>query len=166
MDVGHEIPSAFASNQLLNPSNSPYDLSGNMLKHLMANLQTNAIPTGEWGEGDTNWWQKGVLKKFYQDEFLDTYFFQVDGLAKYGYIYYPDQCYDGSRNCKLHMHLHGCGQTVDGIYFGYQSLSDGGWMEYAVSNDIILILPQAKFDLISNSGECFDYYNYATWWDD
>lgn len=63
------------------------------------------------------------------------------------------------------MHLHGCGNTVDGIFYGYQSLSDGGWMEYAVANDIILILPQAKFDLIFNSDECFDYFNYATWWD-
>ena len=64
------------------------------------------------------------------------------------------------------MHLHGCGATVDGVFFGYQSLSDGGYMEYAVTNDIILILPQAKFDLISNSGECFDYYNYGSWWDE
>ena len=64
------------------------------------------------------------------------------------------------------MHLHGCAVTVDGVVFGYQSLSDNGWLEYAVANDIIVIMPQAKFDLISNAGECFDYTNYATWWDE
>ena len=64
------------------------------------------------------------------------------------------------------MHLHGCYHTVDGLFFGYQSLSDGGWMEYAVANDIILILPQAKFDLIHNAGECFDFTNYGSWWNE
>ena len=26
-------------------------------------------------------------------------------------------------------------------------------------------MPQAKYDLFWNNGECFDYQNYATWWD-
>lgn len=73
--MGHEIPSAFSSNKLLNPSNSAYDLAGDMLKHLTTKLKTNAIPESDWAEGDSDWWQKGVLRKFYQDEFLDTYIF-------------------------------------------------------------------------------------------
>ena len=150
----------------MNPSNSAYDLTGNMLKYLVTNTKQNAMPEAQWADGDFDWWKKGVLRQFYQDEFLDTFVYQIDGLAKYGYIFYPNKCVDGSEQCRVHMHLHGCGQTADGLFLGYQALSDGGWMEYAVANNIILVLPQAKFDLFSNPRECFDYTNYAEWWDE
>lgn len=139
--VGHELPSAFSSNQLLNPSNSNYDVAGDLFKHIYSNLETDPIPVSSWAPGDADWWQKGVMKKFYQSEFLDTFVWELSGLAEYGYIYYPNQCYDGTKSCKVHMHLHGCGATVDGLFFGYQSLSDGGWLEYAAANDIIFIMP-------------------------
>lgn len=77
------------------------------MSHLLKNLKTN--PVDEYFEGDAKYDSKGVLKKFYQSEFLDTTIFQIDGLADYGYIYYPLQCIDGRvKNCKVHMHLHGC----------------------------------------------------------
>lgn len=56
LDVGHEIPSIFASNQILNPSNTAYDVSGLMFQHLMSNLPSNSIPTSEWAQGDIDWW--------------------------------------------------------------------------------------------------------------
>lgn len=92
------------------PNGEPkYDLAGNILKYLLTNLQTGAIPEADWKEGDTDWRSKGIMKKFYQSEYLDTLSWDADGLAKYGYIYYPYKCYDGSQNCKVHMFLHGCG---------------------------------------------------------
>ena len=64
------------------------------------------------------------------------------------------------------MHLHGCGYTADGVlYGGYEKVTQNGFMEYAAANNIIMIFPQAKFDLFSNTLECFDYTNYATPWD-
>ena len=113
-----------------------------MLKYMLTNLETNAIAESEWAEGDTNWREKGVLKKFYQDEFLDTSIFQVDGLAKFGYVYYPNRCLNWRNKCKVHMHLHGCGFTVDGfLYGGFEKATQSGWMEYAAANDLIIILP-------------------------
>lgn len=115
------------------------------MKHLLTNLKTGAIPESEWAEGDTDWKNKGVMRKFHQSEFLDTYMWQIGGLNTYGYIYYPYKCYDGSKSCKVHMYLHGCGQTVDGIWVGtkFEESYYGGWFEYAAANDIILMLPQA-----------------------
>lgn len=109
----------------------------------------------------------GVLKRFFQDEFLDTFIWEENGLAKYGYVYYPNTCYDSQTTCKVHMHLHGCAMTVDGLFSaGIDLLSYGGFFEYAASNNIIVIMPQVKFDFFINPTECFDYVNYASWWSD
>ena len=130
----------------------------------MTNLPTDAIPESDWKAGDTDWKSKGVLKKFYQSEFKGSYIWDNDGLANYGYVYYPYNCYDGSKSCKVHLKLHGCGETVDGPWFGFNELYYGGWLPYAASNDIILVMPQAEWSLF-NPFECFDTFNYDTWWD-
>ena len=117
------------------------------------------ITEADWKAGDADWQSKGVLKKFHQSEFLDTYVWQLGGLAPYGYIYYPYNCYDGSRSCKVHMYLRGCGQTVDGPWLNFRELYYGGWFEYAAANDIILLMPQAKGGLV-NPIECFELDNY------
>jgi len=60
------------------------------------------------------------------------------------------------------MYLHGCVEVVNGFLPGIESLSYGGRMEYAASNDIIMIMPQVKFNLLFNAGECFDVENTLT----
>ena len=165
MEVGHYVPSIFEQSKGLSPPNGvQYDVAGNLLKFLLTNLKTNPIPESEWKPGDADWKNKGVLKKFYQAEFKSSFLWENDGLANYGYVYYPYKCYDGSKNCKVHMYLHGCGETVDGPWFGFNDLYYGGWLPYAASNDIILLMSQAEFSLV-NPFECFDLFNYDTWWD-
>ena len=84
-----------------------YDMAGDLLEHLLTNLEKN--PIKNLAPYDNDWASKGVLKKFFQSEFLDTTIFQIDGLDDFGYIYYPYRCIDGSvESCKVHMHLHGC----------------------------------------------------------
>ena len=104
-----------------------------------------------------------------QDEFKVSSIFDVDGLSKYGYIYYPYACLDGQTQCKIHMYLHGCGVTVEsaiGFLVGsFQTVLDGGWLEYSAANNLILIMPQAENDPLFNPFSCFDYTNYSTWWD-
>ena len=39
-------------------------------------------------------------------------------------------------------------------------------MEYAAANDIIVVMPQAEWNLFSNPIECFDYSNYVNSWDE
>jgi len=53
-----------------------YDTVGVMMTHLLTNLKTNSV--SEVKPGDTDWASKGVLKQFYQDEFLDTSIFEND----------------------------------------------------------------------------------------
>jgi hypothetical protein len=105
------------------------------------------------------------LKKFFQYEFLDTLIWENHGMDEFGYLYYPHQCTDGSRNCKVHMYLHGCGQTVDSLYMSWKEIFNGGYLEYAAANDLILLMPQTQGTWF-NPFECFDIYNYNTWWDE
>lgn len=64
------------------------------------------------------------------------------------------------------MHLHGCGLTIDGVLWNLQSLDDYGFLQYAAANDIIVLMPQAKYDFFVNPNECFDYYGYTNGWGD
>ena len=166
LDVGHAVPATYPSSShwFYNPTGVAYDLSGNMLRHLITNVEGSGSSgtIREWVAADPDWRSKGVLKKFYQNEFLDTFLWQPDSLADYGYVYYPYSCIDGSRNCKVHMYLHGCHETVDGLFPGIESLSYGGRLAYAASNDIIVLMPQAKFSLFTNIDECFDFNNHLS----
>lgn len=69
MEVGHTVPSIYS----LDESQRYYDLAGALFTHVLTNLQTNALPSLQ--AGDTSWASKGVLKQFFQDEFLDTSIF-------------------------------------------------------------------------------------------
>ena len=60
------------------------------------------------------------------------------------------------------MFLHGCGMAVDGYFYGsWEKVTNSGWLEYATSNDLIIIQPQIEFSW-SNPFDCFDMINYAT----
>ena len=53
---------------------------------------------------------KGVLLKFDQTEFIDTWPFEYTGFADDGYVFYPNQCVDGVTKCKLVVMFHGAFQ--------------------------------------------------------
>ena len=65
------MPTIFDANP--NFGAARWDLAGNLLKYLLTNLQTGAIPESDWQAGDTDWKNKGVLRKFQQYEFLNTF---------------------------------------------------------------------------------------------
>lgn len=142
---------------MISPPDFQYDLSGELLKYLLTNLKTGSVPASDWAPADTDFRNKGVMKKFNQKEFVDTYVWQLDGLAPYGYIFYPYQCYDGSRSCKVHMYFHGGASAVDGALLGFDVLLYGGWYEYAAANDIILIQPQARTHFLLNPYGTFEW---------
>lgn len=66
------MPSIFEQSERQSPD-VQIDLAGQLLKYLLTNLPKGAIPESEWAPGDKDWKKKGVLRKFYQTEFLDTY---------------------------------------------------------------------------------------------
>lgn len=77
---------------------------------------------------------------------------EFSGLAKFGYLYYPDACLQ--KECKLHMHLHGCAANEMGNTKG--GIPTYGLLQYAITNDIIIIFPQAEFSLYwGNFMPCF-----------
>lgn len=71
----------------------------------------------------------------------DASIFDFSGLEEFGYIFYPKQCVDGSTSCKLHINMHGCTHTVLSSPDGYNLLTQYGFNEYAVSNNIIVVFP-------------------------
>ena len=60
-------------------------------------------------------------------------------------MYYPNTCLE--KSCKVHMHLHPCGAIHQGLskwaYDGY--IQNTGLLEYAATNDLIVIFPLAEF---------------------
>lgn len=57
-----------------------------------------------------------------------------------GYMYIPTKCVKGEF-CTLHVHLHGCWQGA-GVYKDAY-LRSTGLLEFAASNNIILLFPQS-----------------------
>ena len=131
-------------------SNCGFDAAGNCLKHLLTNLETS--PLAALKSKSENWKNEGVLKKFNQQEFLtDSSLFDYTGFGEEGWVYIPNNCIDGTtKKCKLHVNLHGTGM-------GYASIGDNyfkraGWLEYAASNDLIMLFPQANYALTNPLG--------------
>lgn len=105
----------------------------------------------------------GVLREFDQREFIDAYIpWEWAGLAERGLVYYPNACKTAGSNCKVHMTLHGCsGSPFTKIDLGdtasYTLKDDNGLLQYAATNNMVVIMPVANMDLLwPNTGECFD----------
>ena len=101
---------------------------------------------------DQDWQKKGILKKFEQAEFLGNLtWLETSGFAKYGYYYVPTRCIDGTvTNCKLHVIFHGTGMgyVLNGDSYIYRS----GFLQYAASNDLIILAPQMNWSLTNIFG--------------
>jgi len=51
--------------------------------------------------------EKGILFKFDQTEFIESWPLEYTGMADEGFMYYPNQCVDGVTKCKLVVMMHG-----------------------------------------------------------
>ncbi len=81
-------------------------------------------------------------------------------LADYATLYVPTQCQVGGK-CKLHVALHGCRQTKEDI--GDQFIKHTGYAEWAETNDIIVLFPQAiRNDDLGNPRGCWDWWGYSS----
>ena len=102
-DQGHAIPTTGYGGEA-------YDGIGDMLDYLYKNLKTGAI-TSDLKPFDSGWKDKGVLRRFSQRAFQDTEIFYNGSFDDFGGIYYPNQCFAGTK-CKIHFAFHGCTQTM------------------------------------------------------
>jgi len=110
-----------------------------MLRFLYEGLEDDF----ELKERNFDWESIGTLMKYDQKEFVDPKPLE-DGFWDYGYVYYPNTCVDSAeKKCKIHVYLHGCYESADG-YGESTSVRWNGFVEYAASNDIIMVFPQNK----------------------
>jgi len=79
-----------------------------MFRHVLGNLKEN--PVKDFKPMDNDWKNKGVLRKFDVNPYLDTSLLEKDGLDDEAYIYYPYSCINPDRKtkCKIHFALHSC----------------------------------------------------------
>lgn len=84
---------------------------------------------------------------------------RVVGLADFAYLYVPTSCQTGA-NCSFHVNFHGCQQDASklGTIYAYNT----GFVNWAESNNIIILFPQAAAaDLHDNPEACFDWWGYV-----
>lgn len=162
-------------------SDCDYDGAGEALKHIYGDLNAKSPVTES----------SGIFIEFPQKDF-----FKPNNLPKlelqkrysmneFGYAYVPAPCMAGEL-CRIHVVFHGCRQNYDrnpdsSAYnpdddnspFGLQVVKYAGYNEWANSNNLIILYPQAqKTARTSYIGEygnprgCYDWWGYIDGTDD
>jgi len=171
MMAGHAMPTINYGNKCDEVSRAPwmsacnYDGAGEVLKHIYGALNP-AQPVTQ---------ASGKLIEFAQKEFVDPQPLHYEDLVKqtgfneFGYAYVPKSCQEG-KACKIHVVFHGCRQVYNkdpegrnlekgGVAFGLQMVLHAGYNEWANTNQIIVLYPQAQKNKANPNG-CFDWWGY------
>jgi poly(3-hydroxybutyrate) depolymerase len=81
-------------------------------------------------------------------------------MADYAVVYVPKRC-QRDLSCPVHIALHGCAQTREQI--GDLFFTETGYNEWAESNDLIILYPQARVTQVPiNPKGCWDWYGYSS----
>ena len=91
------------------------------------------------------------------------------GMGDSGYLYVPASCTgSASAGCRLHVALHGCGQTIADI--GMTFVTGAGYNRWADANRVIVLYPQVRKTnglFSDNPKGCWDWWGYTgAGWDD
>ena len=78
-------------------------------------------------------------------------------MASTGYVYVPASCASGSR-CRLLVALHGCLQSSSNIQLTF--VNDANLNQYADTNSLVVLYPQAAPTNLSNPNACWDWWGY------
>lgn len=122
--------------------NCGFDMAGTILKNLYGKLKDPASSV------------TSSLKQFSQTAFGGAF----AGLESHGWIYIPTACQHGHK-CKLHIALHGC--QMSSSYIQDQFVSEAGYNEWAETNRIVVLYPQALKNNFSNPNGCWDWFGYT-----
>ncbi|MGD8614998.1 MAG: hypothetical protein PVI91_04915 [Gammaproteobacteria bacterium] len=106
-------------------------------------------------------WEKSSLLSFDQSDFIEEP--EANSMQSVGYLYVPEDC-ARELPCRLHIALHGCGQTEEAI--GDAFYTQAGYNGWAEANDIIVLYPQAAartYLLLPwpNPNGCWDWWGYT-----
>jgi poly(3-hydroxybutyrate) depolymerase len=80
-------------------------------------------------------------------------------MGQTGFAYVPPGCSGGAR-CVLMVALHGCLQSYDNAAVGDKFLADAGLNEYADTNHMIVLYPQATATSSANPQGCWNWWGY------
>jgi poly(3-hydroxybutyrate) depolymerase len=133
-------------------SDCDFDAAGRLLGHLLGRLAPPAADT-----------PAAALHAFDQSAFVDPAG-DAAGMHASAWVYAPSACLDGA-TCRLHVAFHGCRQHPDAI--GDTFARHAGYNEWAESNGIVVLYPQAKAieGPIPGTGRnprgCWDWWGYS-----
>ncbi|MRR18157.1 MAG: hypothetical protein EG826_17070 [Deltaproteobacteria bacterium] len=170
MAAGHALPTIGYGNECGAISAPPwiaachYDGAGEALRHIYGALN----PPASAALG-------GKLIEFAQKDFVDPPAANPEDLAReaslneFGYAYVPKSCQMGE-TCRIHVVFHGCRQLYNrdpggrdpaggGQVFGLQMVLHAGYNEWADTNRLIVLYPQAQKSKPNPYG-CFDWWGY------
>jgi poly(3-hydroxybutyrate) depolymerase len=99
----------------------------------------------------------GQLIQFSQDAYAPRGQASSVSLASTGYVYVPASCAEDSP-CRLLVALHGCLQSASMIQLTF--VNDANLNQYADSNDLVILYPQAAPTSLSNPNACWDWWGY------
>jgi poly(3-hydroxybutyrate) depolymerase len=138
-----------AKGQPCDRSGAPYivdcdfDLAGALLQHIYGRLAPPAQKP------------QGQMLIFDQSEFTED---QADhSMSGEGAVYVPAACRQSS-GCRVHIAFHGCGQNRASI--GDNFLTDTGFAEWADTNRLVVLFPQASIGPANPQG-CWDWWGYT-----
>lgn len=118
--------------------NCNFDAAAEVLKQLYGELKPRGTAKPE------------SLNKFDQNVFEEA----LASLESEGWIYVPEKCQKDT-TCKLHVALHRC--QMNSEFIQDQFARTAGYNEWAETNDIIVVYPQAAKNIL-NPQACWDWY--------
>ena len=115
-----------------------YDAAGELLQHLLGSIKPKVDSSS------------GTILELPQSQ-------AGSQLANTAYAYVPRQCAAGEP-CRLHISFHGCKQHAAAVDDAY--ISQTGLNQYADSNDLVILYPQAAASAFNPHG-CWDWWGYT-----
>ena len=86
----------------------------------------------------------------------------VEGMDDRAFLYVPEACEGGAETCRLHIALHGCRQGR--AFLGQEYARQTGYNEWAESNRIVVLYPQAKATDAGFGARAFNPKGCWDWW--
>ena len=81
-------------------------------------------------------------------------------LADTGFVYVPQACSVANAHCRIHIAIHGCGQSAQSV--DQRFVTETGYNAWADTNQLLILYPQVdKSDIPSNPAGCWDWWGYT-----
>jgi hypothetical protein len=123
-----------------------YDQAGALLQHIYGAMNARvSSPAGQVLAFDQRPYAKSL----------------PGALADTGYLYVPPACGASGAHCKVHVAIHGCGQSAQSV--GNQFYTDTGYNEWADNNKLLVLYPQVDKSYLQpfNPSGCWDWWGYT-----